>query len=358
MRWLDWGPKIPMEYLALIRITLGLCFLTNVVNQIGQGYLTSGEPLTRYLEGLLREPFTDPLYRSFLQGVVLPNAALFAQLVVWGELAVGVLLVLGLATRLAAAGAVFLGLNYWLAVGILSTPALQRSFLMIDLVVLLAVPGVVWGLDRLLLGRAPAWLIGRPEQLPREQLHATGPIAWLGLSGFATQLNYLALLRMMIGFSWLVAGTTKLVFLNVLGDPRFITSTFQRYANQGRDMLAQGWLDFVLANYSVFAPLIILGELTAGLLLFLGLFTRLGAAVGIWLNLNYMWMKGWLANDAYLDRGWLVCQLVLFLAGAGLAAGLDGLLYKHLPRWLTGASPAAIAAREAMAPPRKRLAGA
>jgi hypothetical protein len=37
---------------------------------------------------------------------------------------------------------------------------------------------------------------------------------------------------------------------------------------------------------------------------------------------------------------WLVCQLVILLTGAGLVAGVDGLLKRHLPRWLTGADGA------------------
>jgi uncharacterized membrane protein YphA (DoxX/SURF4 family) len=81
-------------------------------------------------------------------------------------------------------------------------------------------------------------------------------------------------------------------------------------------------------------------------LLFCGLFTRVGALIGTWHSLNYLWMKGWLTNDAFLDRGWLVCELVIFAAGAGLALGLDGVLRRYLPRWLTGAE-----ASEALAPP-------
>ena len=105
MRWLDWGPKIPMEYLALIRIALGLAFLTNGVQKVLTGYLGSGAALTTYVQGQLRGPFTDPLYRSFLQGVLLPNADAFAPQLVVAELAVGLALVLGLGTRLAALGA-------------------------------------------------------------------------------------------------------------------------------------------------------------------------------------------------------------------------------------------------------------
>src|SRR4051812_28396223 len=271
MRWLAWGPKVPMEYLAIIRIMLGLCFISNGLQKLLTGYLGSGAALTTYVQGQLRGPFTDPLYRSFLQGVLLPSADSFAPLLVVAELAVGLGLVLGLGTRLAAVGAVFLSLNYWLAAGPMSTPAQLRSFLIIGIVVLLAVPGVAWGLDSRLVGRAPAWLIGRPERFPLPLLHGANAIRWLRPSGYATQFNYVALLRMGIGFSFLVAGTVKLFWEQVPTDPTRVIRQFEVYERSGyRDPLAQAWLDLVVANYSVFGPLITMGELTAGILLFLG----------------------------------------------------------------------------------------
>ena len=362
MRWLDWGPKVPLEYFALIRIALGLNFLGHALNKLGLGYLTDGAALTTYLSGQLRSPFVDPPYRAFLEGVVVPNTAVFAPLILLTELVVGLGLTLGLGTRLVAALGLFLGLNYWLAGGVMGTSASLRSFVMIELVVLLAVPGVVWGLDRFLLGRAPVWLVGRPERFPLDRLHAVGPLAWAKLSGFANQFNYLALLRMMIGFSWLVAGTIKLVYEGVLTDPRRVMGQMELFGRAGlRDPLSQAWMDLVLANYSLFGPLVVAGELTAGLLLFLGVGSRVGALVGIWMNLNYLMMKGWLNNDAFNDRTWIVCQLVLFLTGAGLVAGLDGLLRNHLPRWLTGDDGVRVAPEpplEPRVPARERLAQA
>ena len=101
-------------------------------------------------------------------------------------------------------------------------------------------------------------------------------------------------------------------------DPTNLTDRIDLPGLPGRpvDPLAQAWLDTVAANYSLFGPLITAGELTAGTLLFLGLFTRFGAALGIFLNLNYQWMKGWGNNAAFNDRGWLVCELVILLVGA------------------------------------------
>src|SRR5581483_3236391 len=117
--------------------------------------------------------------------------------------------------------------------------------------------------------------------------------------------------------------TVKLVFDNVPKDPRFVFNSFQVFGQQGySDPLAQAWLDFVAANYGLFGWLITAGELTAGTLLFLGLFTRFGAVLGLWLNLNYQWMKGWGNNAGFNDRGWIVCELVILLVGAGLVVGL------------------------------------
>src|SRR5207237_6970169 len=48
----------------------------------------------------------------------------------------------------------------------------------------------------------------------------------------------------------------------------------------------------VVPNAAVFAPLVALGEFTVGVTLVLGLFTRLGAIVAMWLTLNYMLAKG------------------------------------------------------------------
>jgi uncharacterized membrane protein YphA (DoxX/SURF4 family) len=348
MRWLDWGTKVPMEYFALIRIALGLNFTGHALTKFGQGYLSSGEPLARYIQNQLRSPFVDAPYRAFLEGVVVPNASFFATCITLTELVVGICLILGLATRAAAAVGLFLGLNYWLSGGVMGVSASLRSFVVIELVVLLAVPGVVWGLDRLLLGRAPWWLVGRPVRLPIEQMHAARRIAWARLSGFASEFSYLGLLRIIFGFTWLVAGTSKLVWEAVLTDPARVVGQIERYGRENpRDPLSQMWMDTVVSNYPTFGPLIVAGELTAGLLLFLGLFTRAGALVGMWMNFNYMMMKGWVVNEAFNDRTWFVCQLVFFITGAGLVAGLDGALKRWLPRWLTGAEAAETSPRPA-----------
>ena len=87
--------------------------------------------------------------------------------------------------------------------------------------------------------------------------------------------------------------------------------------------------------------LVTLGELTAGILLLLGLLTRFGAIIGMILNLNYMLMRAPLANGGSIDRLFFLAELIFLLAAAGLVWGLDGQLRQQLSgnavtRWLAG----------------------
>jgi thiosulfate dehydrogenase (quinone) large subunit len=58
-----------------------------------------------------------PFFQDFMRGVVVPNVELFAQLMRAGELALGVALILGLLTNLAAVGSVGLSIVIMLSQG-------------------------------------------------------------------------------------------------------------------------------------------------------------------------------------------------------------------------------------------------
>src|SRR5688572_5234789 len=63
----------------------------------------------------------------------------------------------------------------------------------------------------------------------------------------------------------------------------------------------------VLPNATTFSQLVTVGEIVAGLSLLLGLFTRVGALVCMWLMLQYMLMKGtlfgqYMSGMTYSDR--------------------------------------------------------
>ena len=82
----------------------------------------------------------------------------------------------------------------------------------------------------------------------------------------------------------------------------------------------------VLPNGDLFAQLVTLGELGAGVSLTLGLLTRLGAGTGLCLVLNFMLMRGIAGPEASIDRIFFVACLVCVLVGAGRVWGIDSWL--------------------------------
>lgn len=101
--------------LTALRVCLGAFFLFEGIGKVA--WLTSAAPLiaqlTRALEG------AHPVSRWYLETVCLPGAEVFARLVLAGELATGIALILGGYTRLAAAMALLMVLNFHVATGVI-----------------------------------------------------------------------------------------------------------------------------------------------------------------------------------------------------------------------------------------------
>jgi thiosulfate dehydrogenase [quinone] large subunit len=149
---------VPRSLLALLRVYLGVILLITVA-----GKLTRTTPFAAEMLGFLRAMHnTSPWYHQFLQRVVIPNATLFSILVMAGELAAGIALLTGTVTRVGAAIAMFLFLNYMLAKGrwFWSPDSEDAAVFLIAFVVLLGRAGRVAGVDGLLARRwpnAPFW---------------------------------------------------------------------------------------------------------------------------------------------------------------------------------------------------------
>ncbi len=99
--------------IVLLRVYTGVFFAYHGIGKLRQDDFTSG--LAGFLSATLDASFA--FYRPFLESVILPSKEVFAALVAWGELAIGLALILGLATRYAAFAGAFMVLNYWLAKG-------------------------------------------------------------------------------------------------------------------------------------------------------------------------------------------------------------------------------------------------
>ena len=139
--------------IVLLRIYTGLFFAWNGLGKSSRGRFADG--MEGFLNGQLQNSFA--FYRPFIETVVLPNKTLLAALVAWGELAVGLALVGGLATRYASAIGAILVLNFWFAKGLPVLAGTNHDFVwFVIFVVLGMVPaGRIAGLDDGLSDKLP-----------------------------------------------------------------------------------------------------------------------------------------------------------------------------------------------------------
>src|SRR5437868_13176996 len=93
-------------------------------------------------------PAVQGWYASFLQSVVLPNATVFAYLVTFGEVLIGLGLIFGVLTGIAAFFGVFMNLNFLLAGAVSVNPVIV--VLALFLVLAWRIAGY-YGIDRYLL---------------------------------------------------------------------------------------------------------------------------------------------------------------------------------------------------------------
>lgn len=99
--------------ITLLRVYTGVFFLYYGFGKVRNEQFADG--LAGFVSGRLES--SVGFIRPFLESVVLPNKGLFAFVVAWGELAIGLALILGFATRWASvAGAVMVGV-FWATKG-------------------------------------------------------------------------------------------------------------------------------------------------------------------------------------------------------------------------------------------------
>ena len=165
---------VPEAWLALLRVVVGAWFLKAVWTKLALGFawgvlpypMASPRFVGFHPKRVAEFAAGNPIgwYKDFLEQTVLPHASLFAALQVWGEVAVGIGLTLGLATRLTALVGLYLAVNFGLASQWMSFG--QQGFhlmLVVSMVIFIGSgAGRVWGLDALLWRRAgpgaPRWL--------------------------------------------------------------------------------------------------------------------------------------------------------------------------------------------------------
>lgn len=99
--------------ILLLRVYAGLYFLYFGMRKISRGNFADG--LTASVSSRLEDSFW--MFRPFLEHVVLPNPGVFAVLVSWGEVLIGLSLIVGLATRYSSIAGAFMVLCFWMMKG-------------------------------------------------------------------------------------------------------------------------------------------------------------------------------------------------------------------------------------------------
>lgn len=161
------------QCLAVIRMGLGVYFLSSASQKLTGNYLSTGAPLQRTLDQAVGS--ASNVYQPFLSGVVLPHVDQFAVLVALGELCVGISLTLGLLTRAGALVGIWLNLNYMFMKGMPNYGgSMDRFMILVQVLLIVGSAGLVWGLDGKLatqLGHLPVigWLAGANREVPPER---------------------------------------------------------------------------------------------------------------------------------------------------------------------------------------------
>lgn len=119
-------------------------------------------------------PAVQGWYAWFLQNVVIPNAGVFAYLITFGEVLVGIALILGLLTGIAAFFGAFMNMNYLLAGTVSTNPIL--GFLALFLILAWRIAGY-WGLDRYVLPLIGTPWTGSLARKPAPQKPMPAPVA-------------------------------------------------------------------------------------------------------------------------------------------------------------------------------------
>jgi thiosulfate dehydrogenase [quinone] large subunit len=146
---------------TVLRVYLGYEWVTSGWGKVFGASSTAwvgskaGTAVTGFLNGALAKtggahPDVQPWYAWFITHIALPNAKIFSYMVAWGELLVGIALILGFLTTLALFASLLMNFNYLLAGAVSVNP-----IFIIEAAILLWAgrAAYYWGLDRLIFLR-------------------------------------------------------------------------------------------------------------------------------------------------------------------------------------------------------------
>lgn len=150
------------------------------------------------------------------------------------------------------------------------------------------------------------------------------------LPAASTYARVLALVRILTGAMWIAHAIPKFLDSASFLPPKGTMAKLVEHGSQhGSHAFASFFANVVTPNMPLFAELVRLGELLTGIALLLGLFTRLGGLVGIFLPIMYLAAKGPLLSYETLatpDFSILVLSAIHLVLPTGRVFGVDALL--------------------------------
>jgi len=161
----------------VVRVYVGYLWIKAAADKLGSPAWTgaqAGSGLKGFLEGAIGKtsgsnPAVQGWYADFLRGFVLHHVVVFSFMVSFGELAVGVALILGVVTGIAGFFGCFMNMNYLLA----GSTSVNPVMMVLGLFIVLAWRVAGWyGADRFILPALgtpwqPGSAFGRRKDGPR-----------------------------------------------------------------------------------------------------------------------------------------------------------------------------------------------
>jgi uncharacterized membrane protein YphA (DoxX/SURF4 family) len=111
----DAKPQVPLSWIAILRIMLGVLFLTTWASNLIKGFYTP-DGLLEFFTNIFPQT-ENPLgwYAAFIDGAILPVRGIFAPFQLVSEFLMGLFLLIGFLTPWTSAIAAFFILNTFLA---------------------------------------------------------------------------------------------------------------------------------------------------------------------------------------------------------------------------------------------------
>jgi len=146
MKWWE-NEKVSIIW-TVLRVWLGIQWIEAGWHKVVDGFDAGG-----FVQGAIGKatgdnPAVQGWYANFLEGFALPNIKLFNVLIPWGEVLVGIGLIVGVATIPALIAGAFMNLNFLLAGTVSTNPILFTAAIILLFV---GKGAYIWGGDRFLV---------------------------------------------------------------------------------------------------------------------------------------------------------------------------------------------------------------